>query len=121
MYTYKIGYNTMEESSFMEYKHEQQFTHDQLMDIIEEALCSTYNADTHFRGNIAEIMDDPDFDKHLLSKGFIHLTYENNVTLFGWNNIDADDGIWDGPTPDKEKDMIIRIKNKIKSDATKNT
>lgn len=119
MYNYKIGYNTMEESSFGEYQHKQRFTKDQLMVIIEDALYSAYNPDVQFKGNIGEIMNDLNFHKFLLSKGFTPLKYENHVTLFGWNSVDADDGIWE-VSSNSERDMLIRIRDKIKIDASKN-
>lgn len=120
MFIYKIGYNTFEESSYNEYQHEQQFTEDQLMAIIEEALYSTYNIDVHYRGNIAEIIDDLDFQKYLLSKGFIPLKYENDISLFGWNNIVDTKATCKGVNSNKEQDMIMRLRNKIKSTPSKN-
>ena len=110
MYVYEIGYHSCEDSSYCQWHHEKQYTHEQLLDIVIKGLkvalvawkekqakdleeCKKtpdYNEEFDKEWGTRDpqlyelIASSESFNEYLVSAGFSPVKKEEVISLFGW-------------------------------------
>jgi hypothetical protein len=107
MYTYKIGYGSYEESEFVELQHENEYSNDQLHEIvviaIKAVLTDLIHLDEYFGENGPNYQDihDQVIEKLLLEHDFRQVDYRASWSVFGWPSL-TDPKDWEG-----QRDNVI--------------
>ena len=95
MYLYKIGFSTMEESSYSELWHEKKITEKDLTEMIAEAVVALIPIFKKNRSSIHSFENFfyGDFEKNditswlIKNKGFKKVKYEQEWSAFGWASV----------------------------------
>ena len=110
MYTYQIGYNTCEESNYLEVQHEKNFTEDELIEIVAECmkrvmvenkvarryakscLSDDLFGEIGFAFQLQELFDE--ISNYLKDQGFESVKYDGVVDFFGWSSPLGNGNAW---------------------------
>jgi len=105
MFTYKIGYGSYEESEFVELQHENEYSNDQLHEIVVQAikavLADVIQTDEYFveSGPSYQHIHDQVIEKLLSEHGFRKVEYRATWSVFGWPSL-TDPKDWQGQRDD---------------------
>jgi hypothetical protein len=119
-YLYRIGYGSMEESSFWEFSHSEKFSDDELAEVVENAIVDTIKGDRDRHDGedcnmtFQDVMENPSFIEQLEKRGFTRVEYTAKFSAFGWTRCDDPDD-WGQHTDSDEKAMMLRIRDKLKA------
>jgi len=98
MYYYEIGYNSYEDSHYETLTHENEFTKDELEDMIAEGFKSLFPSacaqDLTYLYNFYTYDSVSIYDWLISNKGFKKLVYTAVSGIFGWGNL-KDKNNWD--------------------------
>jgi len=109
MYKYKIGYDSPEESCYIELEHEQLFTQQQITEMIGDAIKDITSRDQkprdEYNQNFEHLFSWHDgIPAYLIQqKGFKQITYDMTWYVFGWASV-FEEGDWG--TYRTERDLL---------------
>lgn len=127
MNIYSIGYNSHEESEYWQYMHENDYTKEELAEIVEACIYDTLehfadhpknkqSLDNVWIGREGptgqDVMGHHSFHEALIGRGFEKIQFMSTFSIFGWPScIDKED--WDGQRTEYEQGMCDRLAEKL--------
>jgi len=113
MYSYKIGYWTCEESSYLEVQHEKVFTEVELTEIVSDIVVEVINLTRKTKdyniSNFKSAFHNEHFLRLLIDKyKFVEVKYEQEISYFGWFSIFGGDN-WKTYKDDNDNKLIEKV------------
>jgi hypothetical protein len=98
MYNYKIGYTTMEENEFIELTHENQYSKEEIEEMVFKASIKTIKGNIKNNSNHIHSFSSllsPVVQYFVAELGFKAVEFESEFKVFGWPSI-YDNNDWQG-------------------------
>lgn len=88
-YIYQIGHTSYEEGGATQFTHNEKFTKQQLMNIVEAIIHDIIRkcSKNEFNFTIGEILGSNDFINRMKKRGFAVLTFHEQISFWGWNSL----------------------------------
>ena len=119
MYFYNIGYSTCEESYYRQVSHNDRFTHKQLQAMITKCLLTAvkpvakpHSKYAHQRHpSFEDLMGSEELFWHeMFALGFSPVSFEEEVSVFGWASPLGGKDNWENHSGDTTKQIVKDIK-----------